>query len=310
MSHIRRPRRLAKSIPQRQAISEDPDEKTASTTTDSEEPAAPQHLLQLVAKIGSPIALGTALLFYFGWARAESQARALGYDITLVGLGTTDYVLRSITVLFFPLALVIVLAIVFYALDPLVVRSIEGSAGSRFTRIIVLLLRIAWLWCPVIGLLIFALVPSARDALIPLILTITILLALYGDRLNRRLHRSGPAPATLTTLAVTLLAVALFLGTERLATLTGQSFARIVASEPSRYARVVILSPKRLELPAAVSEKQIGSEESFYRFRYEGLRLLIYSNSKYFLLSYQQTKPYPAVIVLPDTPELRVEFQA
>jgi hypothetical protein len=35
-------------------------------------------VLQLVSAIGSPLALGTALLFYFGWRRSEAQAEALG----------------------------------------------------------------------------------------------------------------------------------------------------------------------------------------------------------------------------------------
>ena len=50
------------------------------------------------------------------------------------------------------------------------------------------------------------------------------------------------------------------------------------------------------------------TEESAYRFRYDGLRLLLYSGDKYFLLSYSDQGAIPSVIVLPDSEELRVEF--
>ena len=40
--------------------------------------------MRLIATIGSPIAIATGLLFYFGWVRASVQAKQLGYDTAIL----------------------------------------------------------------------------------------------------------------------------------------------------------------------------------------------------------------------------------
>ena len=47
--------------------------------------------LQRIAVFGSPVVLASGLLFYYGWVRATTQARDLGYEITVLPLSTTDY---------------------------------------------------------------------------------------------------------------------------------------------------------------------------------------------------------------------------
>ena len=58
------------------------------------------RIAKAVVSIGSPLALITALMFYFGWVRTHVQARELGYDVAVLQLSTTDYLLKSINVLF------------------------------------------------------------------------------------------------------------------------------------------------------------------------------------------------------------------
>jgi hypothetical protein len=262
----------------------------------------------VVAKIGSPIALGTALLFYFGWVRADAQARALGYDVTLLGLSTSDYVLRSVSVLFLPIVLLLVVALACYLLHPRLLRWLANRAPNR-ARLLIAVLKAAWLWCPLLGMVIFVTVPQSRPLLIPLSLTAGILLAIYGNRCDRQLHAKKPARSAVTALALVLLAVVVFWDVERIASLTGQGFAEYIAAQPSQFAKITIFSAKRLELTApGVSEKAIGTDASAYRFRYDGLRLLLHSDGKHFLLAYGSTGASPTVIVLPDNDQLRVEF--
>ena len=64
-------------------------------------------VLQLITAIGSPIALGTALLFYFGWRRSAAEAEALGFDVSVLGMSPQDFMLRSVPVFFFPVALLL-----------------------------------------------------------------------------------------------------------------------------------------------------------------------------------------------------------
>src|SRR5262245_4433560 len=51
---------------------------------------------QAITAVGSPLALGTAMLFYFGWSRSQAQARAFGADVSVFEMSPNDFVLRSI----------------------------------------------------------------------------------------------------------------------------------------------------------------------------------------------------------------------
>src|SRR4051794_8995316 len=55
-----------------------------------------QSLLSAVGTFGPPVTIVTALLVYFGWARSQRQAQAMGLDVSQFGYSTQDYVLRSI----------------------------------------------------------------------------------------------------------------------------------------------------------------------------------------------------------------------
>ena len=50
-----------------------------------------------------PVTLITALLFYFGWAKVTREAGALGASDTVFAYSTSDYLLRSVDSLYFPL---------------------------------------------------------------------------------------------------------------------------------------------------------------------------------------------------------------
>jgi hypothetical protein len=57
----------------------------------------------------------------------------------------------------------------------------------------------------------------------------------------------------------------------------------------------------------APADKLVGSEER-YPYRYSGLRLLVQSGGKYFLVPDGWTRANGTLLVLPDTPDIRVEF--
>src|SRR5687767_11995280 len=97
-------------------VSPDAVDGTRSAAT-VEEPRPPLDLMKFITSIGSPIALATALLFYFGWIRSEEQARAFGADASVFAMSTQDYVLRSVNVLFFPLILMLMVCLLLLRLD-------------------------------------------------------------------------------------------------------------------------------------------------------------------------------------------------
>ena len=63
-------------------------------------------LLAVLTKVGPPLTVVTALLIYFGWARADAQSKAMGVDVSMFGYSTQDYVLRSISTLYLPLLVI------------------------------------------------------------------------------------------------------------------------------------------------------------------------------------------------------------
>src|SRR5690349_15922216 len=78
-------------------------------------------LLKVLGAVGGQIALLTALLFYFGWARTTAEARYLGFDASALGLSTSDYVLRSADTLFLSLFLLAAVLIGVQAAHPHIV---------------------------------------------------------------------------------------------------------------------------------------------------------------------------------------------
>ena len=78
------------------------------------------------------LALGTALLFYFGWRRSEAQAEALGFDVSVLGVSPQDFMLRSIPVLFFPVALVLVASLGAVLVHARLMGRVRAEPGQRW----------------------------------------------------------------------------------------------------------------------------------------------------------------------------------
>src|SRR3954468_16644895 len=78
-------------------------------TATADKPAAtssswsPSSAITALTHVGPPLTIVTALLIYFGWARADAQSKAMGIDVSMFGYSTQDYVLRSISTLYLPL---------------------------------------------------------------------------------------------------------------------------------------------------------------------------------------------------------------
>ena len=72
---------------------------------------------------------------------------------------------------------------------------------------------------------------------------------------------------------------------------------------------MTVYTPQRLELEGdGVVERPLRGDDLAYRYRYSGLRLLIRSGGKYFLLPDSWTRGSGAAIVLADSPDYRFEF--
>jgi hypothetical protein len=259
---------------------------------------------RLLAAIGSPIAITTALLFYFGWVRTRFQARALGYDPAVLDLSVQDYLLKSINVLFLPL---VVFVLGFLLLHQQHRRLVAAARGNRRVRSAAMhasrLMTRSWpIWIGVAVVLLA--VPATRLVAIPVSLTAGALVAIYGNTLAGALDEPSRWPPLTSVLVYVLLAFAVFWDTERVARETGEAFAQDILAYPQQLVAVNVYSEKRLEINAPGTTETELRDDSAYTFLYTGLRLLEGTKDRYVLLN----EDGGHVIVLRDIDSLRFEF--
>jgi hypothetical protein len=259
-------------------------------------------LMEVLKYIGSPIALGTALLFYFGWVRSHAQAEAFGVDVSVFEMSTDDLVLRSINVLFFPLIFVLLGGLVFLRLDPWFKRHARRAAP---------ILGHAWLLV-VLGLVLLVIHEPLGNALLPLWVLMAIAGMAYASRL-RRLARDDqtPRPTAQALLVGALFVVILFWATERFAQAGGQALANQLKNAVADRSQVSLFTKGRLHVEGSgVTETALSGQGSVYGYRYDGLYLLQRSGDKYFLLTdgWQDDPSQGRLVVLPDDESIRLEF--
>ena len=211
-------------------------------------------VLQLVTAIGSPLALGTALLFYFGWRRSEAQAEALGFDVSVLGMSPQDFMLRSIPVLFFPVALVLVASLGAVWVHTRLMGRVGGAGGDGVLGI-ARALRWSWAALPALGVALLVVTPPFGNLVLPLLVTLGVIGGIYGAMLRRRVSQDpARTPSPVALLAAALVAVLLFWQTERLARVVGEGLAEQVGADVGRLTAVTVYSPKRLQLGPEIAE--------------------------------------------------------
>ncbi|GAA1390457.1 hypothetical protein [Catellatospora chokoriensis] len=292
-----------------------------------EPPVAPTSdrllpLLKVATEVGSLAALLTALLYYFGWARSEAQARAFGADASVFDMSTADYLLRSIDALFIPVFLLLVASYLGIRVHrrltgshrvgsvreggPEPVPSTPPRSAIRWAR----WLRLSWLIPVAIGIPLTMIVPVFGHITFPLWVAVGIVGTAYGATLHR-VFQGRPLPSlTTVALVAALLAVTLFWTAERYATFVGGEMAVGIKAAPAdELAPVAVYSVRRLNLSTdRVRETITPGPEPGYGYRYDGLFLLQRSGDKYFLLSDGWNDGLGRLIVLPDNDSIRLEF--
>jgi hypothetical protein len=263
--------------------------------------------LRLVASIGSPIAIATGLLFYFGWVRATVQARRLGYDTAILDWSVQDYMLRSILVLFLPIMVLVAFMLLLTWLHQRLVLPMVDSA--RIATWLPRGLRGSWLLWATVAVVLSLVVAPLSSVVIPAAVTLALLCALYADLLERRLAGRPRTPSAAKVLILVLLALAVFWDVERLASVVGEGYAAQITANPRQLLAVAVYSPKSLDIQVpGVVETKLGNPDSAYRYRYDGLRLVQRSGDRYLLMSEQVDARTTRIIVLRETDTIRMEF--
>src|SRR6187401_165357 len=129
------------------------------------EQRSPADFVDLLKYVGSPIAVGTALLFYFGWVRSNEQAFLFGADVSVFEMSAEELVLRSVNVVFLALLILLLGGLLFLRLRPWI-----RDHAAQVSRVLLQ----SWLLVP-IGMLLL-LIPGVGALLLPLF----VLLAVAG----------------------------------------------------------------------------------------------------------------------------------
>ncbi|MFC5379428.1 hypothetical protein [Aquipuribacter nitratireducens] len=291
-------------------------------------PPAPAHepapavtlggLLRGVALVGPPVTVATALLFYFGWATTHAQAAAMGLDESIFGMGTTDYVLRSLDALFVPVLVGSAALIAWSAFRARVVHDVEsGAAGARRTPPAArVALHLWWVWAALtVALAVWW--PPGRDLVVPLGLAVLVLLLHHRSVVRHRLDATsrdshGPRrvlPSGRSTLVGVLVTALLFWEVAEYAEVVGRGRADAVVAAVGTRSGVVVFSERDLQLAPPVRTDEVGDETSRYRFRYEGLRLLQRTGDTWFLVPDDWQPGTRPLVALRDDAGMRLEFQ-
>ncbi|GAB2609097.1 hypothetical protein GCM10009696_13410 [Kocuria himachalensis] len=272
------------------------------------------QVLGYVSVIGPPATVVTALVFYFGWARAKAQAEWMGLHVNLFGYTTRDFALLSISALYLPLLLLVALGMVWVWLDRILRRRVDRGAAGRLSTT---LPRAALVGAvALIGLMVVLLFAERvySPLYAPYLITVGVLVSAWAVRI-RRYAAAGDGPqrpaeqqAVEATLLLVLVALLLFWGTSTFAEARGRGLAEALEVNLSWLPRAQVYSeePLGLDVPG-VTTHELGTDGAPL-YRYDGLRLLSVSGERYFFLHEGWSVEEGTVVVLPDDASLRVQY--
>jgi hypothetical protein len=272
-----------------------------------------KRAVDMLAVIGPPLTIATALLVYFGWARTDAQAKAMGLDVSLFGYTVQDFVLRSIPSLFIPLVWLLLVAVAWLSLDRFLAGHLAAGrvAGIRRLAAVILFVGLA---CAAAMWLVVIVQPERTVLFVPYIMAGGVLLAAWGLSLWRRAaEASGRSLAALSrgsekTLVFCLVTLLLFWGTSDFAQALGRGLAVSYEERSALLPTAVVYSKDRLGISAPNVREQSSGTAEHPVYQYSGLRLLVVSGGRIFLLNEGWTLRSGKVVVLRDDPGMRVEY--
>jgi hypothetical protein len=259
--------------------------------------------------LASQTAVLTAILFYFGWARARATYAYFGVDVSVLNFSVSDYVLRSVDTAF-PL----LVAIGLVALGALLVHDQLRPRLTNNTALVARMVRIlVGTGCTLVaaGIVLAVIItePSSSALVGPAIMLVGFAIIAYALMLRDRYIEEIRSPLLVVVLSLALLA--LFWSVGAYANYIGTKVAEQVSASLLTATNVIVYSAGNLSLAGpGITTSRIVAPDAQYRFRYGGLRLLVSSSDQYFLLPAGWRPGRGAVIIIPTSGQgTRVEFQ-
>jgi hypothetical protein len=267
------------------------------------------------------ITVVTALLVYFGWRRAETQAHRLGIDESILGMSTREYVLRSVAPVLTLLVGIGVSGLVWLSIERRLTPMLQthdpaltddARSHARVAGLVVRLLGLAWLILPAVVFLMGHVLPALAFVLFPVSIGTGVLLWLYASYLRQPKRGFGRWLAghrQFIIFAGVLVLVCLFWTASNYAEVLGRQLADDFADDIAGLPGVAVYSESPLHLVGPGVQEATLSDEGAVHYRYRGLRLLEHTGGKYFLVSDRWTPEYGVVFVLHDDDRsVRLDF--
>jgi hypothetical protein len=271
-----------------------------------------EPVLGFVSRVLIPAGLLTAVLYYFGYVREQALFSHFGIDLSIVGLSTTDYLVRSTSTVFFPLATALALGVAAVTVHYLFVYLLP-RLDDRWRRVIWVALG------PMAFMLLVAGVvglwrrtnPAFHPLFAPVALASGAFLLEYTTNMIQT-HETVPDQLS-TVLASTqtvrrgllaaLALVAIFWTTTTVAQQRGTAAANAIEISLPIRPQAIVYSRTRLQITGpGVTLSRLDASHAAFAYRYSGLRTLIHAGGRWFLLPAGWTRDNGAtVIVLPDS---------
>ena len=270
--------------------------------------AVPPSVRRLATFAGSTTVL-TAILFYFGWSRAYYFYDYLGVDSSLLNLTTRDYLQLSVDGLFVPVLVAGCVALLLLWARPRL-AGLEVAARRRRTASLVMLGAGVLLLANGASRVVVQ-TPLNRSLLVaPLSLAAGAALLFVGMRMQPAGDGARSPARTGEWLAlVTLTGVALFWMANDYSAEVGTSRAQQFVADLPALPNAQLYSAHRLGLTGrGVQETQCRAADTSYRYRYDGLKLVLQSGDVYLLLPTQWSRVDGVAFLLPRDEHVRLQF--
>ncbi len=263
----------------------------------------------LLKEVVAPTTLATGLLFYFGWSHAYWFFDYFGVNSTVLGLTVSDYLMRGLDGLFVPLVVVAVAGLVAVWLRGL----LAGRLGVRALP--------AWL-PPALGGAGVALCANGLSRILvvtplneplaaaPVSLAAGIVALTVAVRLATAAQPRSEAAGLVEYGAVfVLVGLSLFWAAADYSAAVGRARAAQFVRELPVHPEVVVYSEQSLSIRAdGVEAVRCRDPEAAYRYRYDGLALVLQSNDQYVILPKDWSRGDGIAMVLPRNDGVRLEF--
>lgn len=278
-------------------------------------------LIGLLAVAASQTVVVTAVLSYFGWARANATLRHFGLDPNMIGYETSDYVLRSISVLF-PAAVgaavgsLALLALHHRFVDPALAREdarrpspiAVSTGGYALVAMLAGAVLAGLAWPATVG--------TRLGAALPLLILAAAGLLAYLGHLRHRIAHPGPAGSSRTAdraravLLGSLGLLAAFWAAGLHADATGTRAATDLAAGLATRPEIILYADRDLGIEGTGVEltRAAPGDGVRYAVRYRGLRLLTSSEDSLMLLPATWQRGRDRLFVVPIDEAVRMDI--